>query len=68
MVGWEGMYNEIGTCFVVVLSFILDLMDYSHIEVGTLVTLLIVIIIQTMQLLVDKYTTWPQYVANYFNY
>jgi hypothetical protein len=48
MVGWEGMYNEMGTCFVIVLSLILDLMDYSHIEVGTLVTLLIVIIIQTM--------------------
>jgi len=63
------MYNDMGTCFAIVLSLILDLMDCSHIGVGTLVTLLIVITIQTTQLLVGKYTTWPpQYVANYFNH
>jgi hypothetical protein len=47
-----------GTCFVVVLNLILDLMDYSHIRVSTLVTLLIVITIQITQLLVGKYIMW----------
>jgi len=70
------MYNEMGTCFVEVLSLIQDLMDCSHIGVSTLVTLMTVITIQTTQLLVGKYTTWPQgkyttwpqYTANYFSH
>jgi hypothetical protein len=56
MVGWEGMYNQMGTCFAIVLSLILDLMDSSHVGVNMLVTLLIVITIQTTQLFVGKYT------------
>jgi hypothetical protein len=56
MVGWEGMYNEVGTCFAIVLSLILDLMDCSHIGVNMSATLLIVITIQTTQLFVGKYT------------
>ncbi len=68
MVGWEGMYNEMETCFAEVLSLIQDLMDCSHIGVSTLVTLMTVITIQTTQLLVGKYTTWPQYMANYFSH
>jgi hypothetical protein len=62
------MYNEMETCFAEVLSLIQDLMDYSHIGVSTLVTLMTVITIQTTQLLVGKYTMWPQYMANYFSH